>query len=764
MRLEAGSRLGSYEVLGPLGAGGMGEVYRARDTRLDREIALKILPPDVAEDESRRQRLTREAKALASLNHPNIVTIHSVEEHDGVHFFTMEWVQGTPLSTRIPAGGLPTEELLRIAVPLVEAVGAAHEQGIIHRDLKPANVVVGADGRVKVLDFGLARRGPAAAADETLSRSLTQAGLVVGTVHYMSPEQSLGRAVDERSDIFSIGAVLYEMASGSRPFDGATTTEIIDRIGHAEPAPIARPGRIVPEELERIVRKCLETDPGRRYPTTRDLAVDLRNLERDRDRGLAIRAPGRAAPGPGAEPPIDSIAILPFENGTQDPEAEYLCDGLAECLINTLSRLPRLRVISRTSSFSYKGRPVDPRAIGRDLNVRAVLTGRMTQRKDRLLVSAELVDAAGNHQLWGGRYNRPLSDYFDIEEDLAAAISGKLEIALSGDEAQLLRRRHTDDPQAYQLYLKGREFIVGTPEQMGKASEYLEQAVRRAPDFALAYAGLAEAAIIQAAHGVRAPEDARREANAALRRALEIDPHLAEAHTTQGMVRFALEWDWSGAEAEFRRGVELNPGSAVPHLEYADYLAGMGRLEEAVAEARLTQQLDPLSSTPTHYVAYCLLVLGRFEEAASEFKKALDLHPNWVWGWIKLARTYQRAGRCAEALAAADRAVAETPREPSPLARAWLSVVDAHCGRRGRAEEALARLRDPGRESPVDPCVLAEIEDALGNKDGCLDLLERAHEQHSINLIYLKLWPHLSDSITASEPRYRALVEKMKLA
>jgi TolB-like protein/Tfp pilus assembly protein PilF len=570
--------------------------------------------------------------------------------------------------------------------------------------------------------------------------------------------------VDERSDIFSIGAVLYEMASGARPFDGATTTEIIDRIGHAEPAPIARAGRIVPAELERIVRKCLEKDPASRYPTTRDLLVDLRNLERDLERGAGARAPGRETPDTVAASPVDSIAILPFENGTQDPEAEYLCDGLAECLIQTLSQLPRLRVISRTSSFSYKGRPVDPRVIGRELNVRAILTGRMTQRKDRLHVSAELIDARGSHQLWGGRYNRPLSDYFDIEEDLAAAISGKLEIALSRDEAQVLKRRHTHDPQAFQLYLKGREFVVGTPEQMKKASEYLEQAVRRAPDFALAHAGLAEAAIIQAAHGVRPQEDARREATAALKRAFEIDPRLAEAHTTMGMVRFALEWDWIGAEAEYRRGVELNPGSAVPHLEYADYLAAMARLEEAVAEARLTQQLDPLSSTPTHYVAYCLLLLGRFEEAASEFKRALDLHPNWVWGWIKLARTYQRAGRCPEALAAADRAEAETPREPSPLARAWLSVVDAQCGRRGRAEEALARLRDPARESPVDPCVLADIEDALGNKEGCLELLERAHEQHSINLVYLKIWPHLSNSIAPSEPRYRALLERMKLA
>lgn len=764
MALDQGSRLGPYEVLGSLGAGGMGEVYRARDARLEREVALKILPSDVAEDESRRQRLTREAKALASLNHPNIVTIHSVEQHGGVHFFTMELVEGEPLSARVPTGGMPTDRLLRIAIPLVAAVGAAHERGIIHRDIKPANVVIGSDDRVKVLDFGLAKRGPGPARDETLSHSLTLEGLVVGTVHYMSPEQSLGKAIDARSDIFSIGAVLYEMASGSRPFDGATTTEIIDRIGHAEPAPIARPGRIVPEELERIVRKCLEKTPARRYPSASDLLVDLRNLERGSERGFGSTASGRAAAAAPTDTPIDSIAILPFENGTQDPEAEYLCDGLAECLINTLSQLPRLRVISRTSSFSYKGRASDPQAVGRDLNVRAVLLGRMTQRKDRLLVSAELVDAGGNFQLWGGRYNRPLADYFDIEEDLAATISEKLRLALSGEEARRLKRRPTDDPQAYHLYLKGREFIVGTPEQMNKATEYFQEAIRRAPEYALAYAGLAEAHLIQAVHGVRTLDDARRGANAALARALEIDPDLAEGHTVKGMVRFALEWDWGEAEPEFRRGIELSPGSSVAHLEYSDYLAAMVRLEEAMVQAQLAQQLDPLSSAPTHYVAYCLLVLGRYEKAAAEFKKALDLHPNWVWGWIKLARTYQRAGQCADALAAAERAEAETPQEPSPLARAWLSCVYAHCGRRSRAEEALAQLSDPSREKPVDPCVLADIHDALGNREACLDLLERAYEQHSINLIYLKLWPHLSDSVSPAEPRYRALLQRMNLA
>ena len=754
-----GKTLGNFTILDRIGAGGMGEVYRARDARLDRDVALKVLPADVAGDPERRRRFEREARAAAALNHPHIVTIHSVEEHDGTLFLTMELIAGETLSDRIPAGGLPTAELLPLAVGMAEAVVAAHERGIIHRDLKPGNILVDRDGQIKVLDFGLARvadPSPSGGGDATMTA--TEAGIAVGTYPYMSPEQALGQTVDARSDLFSLGAVLYEMASGRRPFRGSTAVEVVGKILHQAPDPVASDVGSGRDSLARVIGKCLEKDVERRYQTARDLLADLKNLVRDlAEGGGALAAPASS------EARIDSIAIVPFENETADPEAEFLCDGLAESLINTLSQLPRLRVISRTSSFAYKGKQADPRAVGQDLRVGAVLVGRMMKRQGRLVVSAELVDVRGNHQLWGGRFNRPLADYFDIETDLAEVISGKLAITLSPEEESRLKRRHTDDPQAYQLYLMGRQFMVGTPDQMARSLDYFRQAIEREPGYALAHAALAEAYVIQVVHGVQPREDGLRIAKASTARALEFDPHLAEAHTVQGMIAATFDWDWATAEAAHRRAIALSPGSSVARLEFADFLCAMDRVDEAMAEGLEAQRLDPLSAAPTHWVAFCLLCLADYDGAIREFKKALALYPHWVWGWIKMAGACARKGAHREGMEAAARAEVESGGKASPLAKSWIAYAYFRCGNAEKARIIFADLLSPRAGAPVDPVILAEVHANLGNMDESFTCLERAYRERSPNMYFLKILPRMYPERPSSDPRFQSLLERMRL-
>ncbi|MEP7027151.1 MAG: protein kinase [Candidatus Eisenbacteria bacterium] len=760
MPLTPGTRLGPYEVLGLLGAGGMGEVYRAHDPRLGRDIALKVLPVERTGDAESRRQFAQEARAAAALNHPHIVTIHSVEESGGTMFLTMELVSGRPLSERIPAGGMATTELLPMAVALAEAVAAAHKSGVIHRDLKPGNVLVDDAGQIKVLDFGLARvLEPAALEDAASAATMTHEGITVGTYPYMSPEQALGRTVDARSDLFSLGAVLYEMATGRRPFRGSTAVEVVGKILHQDPDPVESDASSGRDSLARVIWKCLEKEVDRRYQTARDLVADLRNLERDVKEGKA-GAPAGSAP----DARIDSIAILPFVNETQNPDTEFLCDGLAESLINTLSQLPQLKVISRTSSFSYKGKDTAPRRIGQDLRVGAVLVGRMSQRQDRLVVSAELVDVRDDRQLWGGRFNRPLADYFEIEGDLAEVISGKLALALSPEERLRLKRRHTADPQAYQLYLMGRQYMIGTPDQMARAVEYFRQAIERQPDYALAHSALAEATVVHVVHGTQARDEGLGIAKAAIARALEIDPDLAEAHTVRGMIAYAFDWDWSTADASFRRALALSPGSSVARLEYADFLVAMDRLDEALVQGLEAQRLDPLSAAPTHGVGFCLLCMADYDGAIREFKKALALYPHWVWGWIKLSNAYARKGAQREALDTVERAERESAGKASPLARQWMAYTYSRCGSPERARALHAELLVPGGEAVTDGVILAESHAALGEFDASFECLERAFRERSPNLYYLKVNPRLYPDARVSDPRYRALLERMRLA
>jgi len=786
--LAAGQRLGPYEIVAPLGAGGMGEVYRARDVRLDRSVAVKILPAELSGDAHYRQRFEREARAASALSHPHIAHVYDVGEQDGTHFIAMEYVEGENLRELVSRGPLGVDRIVDLGVQMAEALEEAHARGIVHRDIKSANAVVTPKGQLKVLDFGLARRtGDAAASvDSQLSTDAqTRAGLVVGTVPYMSPEQALGKDVDARTDLFSFGVVLYELTSGRLPFVGNTATQTIDQICHATPAELGASRKDVPAELERIVRKCLEKDRDRRYASARDIVVDLRNLQRDRASGASpLAAPPRrqrrgllllgaagivAALAVGAGvlyrgaakgASIGSVAVLPFENATGDPAIEYLSDGISESLINKLSSLPGLRVISRTSAFAFKGKTLAPMEIGRKLGVDALLLGTLAQRGTNLAITAELVSVRDDAQLWGEKYSRRADDVLTVEGEIAATIARTLRRQLSSEQQQKLASRASDDPEAYRLYLKGRDFLVGNQQEMDKSVDYLQQAVARAPEYALAHAGLAEAYTRQAFLRASDRDEPLRKARAAVDRALELDPDLAEAHTALGLVRFYFEWDWAGAESEFRRALELNPGSRAVQEEYGWFLTAMGRLDEGLAQSRRAAELDPLSTGPVHDIAISHMARGDLDLAAATFRRAIDINPNWTWGYIKLGRTLARQRKCPDALAQAEIAERRIAGGAAPLSRSWLGATYAICGETVRARQKLDELHALSQKQYVDPVTFADIHASLGEMDEALRWYERAYEDRTPNMAYASIMPRIDPGL-AGNPRYEAIVRRM---
>ena len=788
MTLAAGQRLGPYEIVAPLGAGGMGEVYRARDVRLDRSVAVKILPAELSGDAHYRQRFEREARAASALSHPHIAHVYDVGEQDGTHFIAMEYVEGENLRELVSRGPLGVDRIVDLGVQMAEALEEAHARGIVHRDIKSANAVVTPKGQLKVLDFGLARRtGDAAASvDSQLSTDAqTRAGLVVGTVPYMSPEQALGKDVDARTDLFSFGVVLYELTSGRLPFVGNTATQTIDQICHATPAELGASRKDVPAELERIVRKCLEKDRDRRYASARDIVVDLRNLQRDRASGASpLAAPPRrqrrgllllgaagivAALAVGAGvlyrgaakgASIGSVAVLPFENATGDPAIEYLSDGISESLINKLSSLPGLRVISRTSAFAFKGKTLAPMEIGRKLGVDALLLGTLAQRGTNLAITAELVSVRDDAQLWGEKYSRRADDVLTVEGEIAATIARTLRRQLSSEQQQKLASRASDDPEAYRLYLKGRDFLVGNQQEMDKSVDYLQQAVARAPEYALAHAGLAEAYTRQAFLRASDRDEPLRKARAAVDRALELDPDLAEAHTALGLVRFYFEWDWAGAESEFRRALELNPGSRAVQEEYGWFLTAMGRLDEGLAQSRRAAELDPLSTGPVHDIAISHMARGDLDLAAATFRRAIDINPNWTWGYIKLGRTLARQRKCPDALAQAEIAERRIAGGAAPLSRSWLGATYAICGETVRARQKLDELHALSQKQYVDPVTFADIHASLGEMDEALRWYERAYEDRTPNMAYASIMPRIDPGL-AGNPRYEAIVRRM---
>ncbi len=765
-----------YRIIRELGTGGMGEVYLAEDTRLGRQVALKFLPASYQYDPDRRTRFMAEARATSALRSPHIVSIYDIGEHEGTIFIVMEYVEGESLSQRLQRGSLVLREVIGVAVQIADALAEAHQIGIIHCDIKSANLIVNERGSVKVLDFGIARviENTSADSDDQTKKlgNQTVINVVAGTVSYMSPEQAMGHPLDHRSDIFSLGVVIYEMLTGRLPFEGDSSTEVMDKIIHEEPTAIARLNYSVPPELERITRKCLEKEPERRYQSALEILTDLRNLQRDTDSGShtshGLDRNTQVVRRARARTRLDSLAILPLINLSGDPDTDYLSDGITESLINNLSRLPKLRVMARSTVFRYKTRTTsglqadepDPMQVGRDLNVRAALIGRIIQRDDNVIIKAELVDTSDGSHLWGGQVSRRMNDIFNIEEEIAKEISEHLRLKLTGAQKKRLTRRYTENTEAYQLYLKGRyHWNKRTQEGIKKGAQYFEQAISLDGNYALAYAGLADCYNLLSSYSAMPPRTAFLRAKATAMKALKLDGNLAEARASLAHIRFWYEWDWPATESEFKQAIELNPGYATAHLWYSLYLAAMDRMPEAVDEVKRAQELDPLSLVINFNVARVLYFAREFDEAAEQCLKALEMYPNFPVGHRRLGQIYEQKGMYAEAILELEKALAIAEEDTETMS--VMAHVYASWGRRTDAEVSLGVLNELSKRLYVSPYSVARIHMGLGQRDEAFAWLEKTYQERHGILVYLKVEPAFDD--VRDDPRYFELLRRMNL-
>jgi eukaryotic-like serine/threonine-protein kinase len=804
MALLSGTKLQQYEILSPLGVGGMGEVYRARDSRLKRTVALKILPEAWTQDHSAVERFTREAHAVSALNHPNIITIYDIGQHGNIHFIATEFVDGQTLRQQIRIARLKLPEALDIAIQVANALAAAHSAGIVHRDIKPENIMVRTDGYVKVLDFGLAKLTESdsrAGKKKTLTtvRAATNPGTILGTALYMSPEQARGLEVDTRSDIFSLAIVIYEMVAGKLPFSGATMSDVIAAILKTEPLPLSQCVKAVPAELDWSVTKALRKDREERYQTIKGLLSDLKRLKQrlefeselarvNSSSNAAIKEassaaalvteqetlllPPKALQATDASRPtirktrirkaIDSLAVLPLINASRDPNAEYLSDGITECIINSLSKLPKLRVVPRSTVFRYKGSLADPQEIGRELGVRAVFAGRVIQHGDSLIIKTELVDIAHDSQLWGEQYRRKLTDIFSLQEEIAEDISEKLRLKLSGEEKKRLIKRYTENTEAYKFYLKGRYFVTTkrTEEWIKRGIEHFQQAIDLDPNYALAYSGLADAyAFLASSTGGWSPRQAYPKAKAAALKALEIDEALGEAHSSLGFFYLLYDWNLAEAEREFKRAIELSPNYPNAHDGYGFYLKAVGRHQEAIRECLLIQQLDPLSPFAHVSLGWAYYFARQYDFAVHQCKKALEMDKHSAFAYWNLGLVYLQQGKVESAISALSKSV--TFSDNGLAFEAHLGFAYAIAGKRTEAAEVLADLQENAKHRYVSAYYFAIIHLGLGELDEAFKGLEMAYEERSGFLPFLKVDPIVDGLRTDS--RFADLLSRIGL-
>jgi eukaryotic-like serine/threonine-protein kinase len=788
-----GQTISHYRIVEQLGAGGMGVVFKAQDSRLERAVALKFLPEKLAQQPQALERFRHEARAASALNHPGICTIYDIGEQDGQAFIAMEFIDGETLRNHIHGKALPVEELLELGIQIAEALDAAHSEGIIHRDIKPANIFVTKRGRAKVLDFGLAKLVPKGVAiadadsggESTGSTSI--AGIISGTPSYMSPEQVRGDALDTRTDIFSLGLVLYETATGRQAFGGGTGGAIIEAVLTRPPVAVRSINPDIPPALEAIINKALHKDREQRYQHVANLLADLQRLKRDIDSGLPDREAvtgshfaSTADPPSSAGQPISrsstqqtgsfraprvsktigSLAVLPFENVSRDPENDYLSDGITESLINNLATVPKLRVMARSTVFRYKGRDIDPQAVGRELNVRAVLTGRMMQSGSSLRIGTELVDVATGSQIWGAQFDRKPGDIFVIQDEISNEISGKLRLQLTRAEKKRLNKRHTEDAEAYRLYLQGHHhWSRWTEEGFYKAIGYFQQAIQKDPGYALAYAGVADSYVLLGWNSYLPPKDAFPKGKAAAMSALEIAPDLGEAHTALAAVLWLHDWRWPEARKEFQRALELNPCYPTANHYYAECLMTLGRHAEALTRMKKSLELDPLSLIINVAIGWAYYHARQYDEGVAQLLRTVELDPNYpMTCWI-LGLLYRKTARYDLAISAGKKAVNLSG--GSPLMRAALAQTFATAGAAQEAIQILDDLQKLAKERYVVPHFFAGIYADLGDHDRALEYLEKSYAEHCHWLIYLHIDPSLDD--LRNDPRFQDLLRRVGL-
>jgi eukaryotic-like serine/threonine-protein kinase len=745
MSLAAGTRVGPYKILALLGTGGMGEVYKARDTRLHRVIALKTLSANQVADADRKRRFLVEAQAASRLNHPNIVAIYDISEENGIGFIAMEYVAGTTLEQANTGGGLSLQHAIKYAAEIAGALAAAHSAGIIHRDLKPANIVITEDGRVKLLDFGLAKLvEPAAPAGETAVLR-TNPGVIMGTAAYMSPEQAEGRDLDVRSDIFSLGLVSYEMLCGQRAFGGDSWISTLASILHDDPKPLRELKPAIPASVEQFVARCLRKDPAQRFQTMLEVK-----------RALEETASSTVASASLIREEADSIAVLPFANLSADKENEYFSDGLAEEIINVLTKVPGLKVIARTSAFTFRGKEQDLRTVAARLKVRTVLLGSVRRAGNRIRVTAQLINVADESHLWSERYDREMTDIFAIQDDIAEAIADALKIKLTAP------RHHAGNIEAWQNHLKGLYWYQRyNEESLAKAKESFEQTLAHDPSYAPAYAGLAVFYYGLGALSIKRMTEMAPLAKSAAQKALAIDPTLSEAHSVLGLIAGAVEYDWKAAECHFQTAMADDPVPSLVRVRYALYfLTPLRRFDEAEAQYRRALETDPLSMMVHFGLSYALYCQGRYDEAVKHAAKAVDLYPDYWLVHFGMGLAQGQKGSLPESIASLEKSVHLSP--SFSLATAFLAASYARSGNVDHANKLMGEITQRSSKHYVSPVCFGVYDAAIGKADGMFESLGAALDERDPFMTRMDAEPYFEPF--RSDQRYRDLLRRMNLA